>query len=226
MEGLGHFYEFVDAEIIRARILWSEQISVERDGDGEEYLSGPTDELWKLRGFPKVLYDSIFIALYTYLEIASGKLVKRFEANLGSNSRKCNWRKCRFKLPDWGWFRKRQTSKLDGLDGLRRHLKSLGVDLNGIDKMFQKMDYYRNIRNTLVHSRGHIRAERRWKNLIVEIKKEPSLHFAPQKGGGGCVSIVQSSFLKDFGVFIPEFLGQIFSKLYPEEVPVPKSPEK
>jgi len=210
LERLSHFYAFVDSEIAKTSIEWGKQITVEKDGDGEEQLVGPVDEVWKLKDYPQLLYSSIFIALYSFLEMHSIKLVKEFEINNGRKARstgfKCNLLRV---------FKKQHSSKLDGLNSLSKYLKTLGIDLKGTEIVFEKMDYYRNIRNALVHSGGYVKDEKKSRKLRVEIRKDDSLHYTIQNKAGGYITISKSKFLKDFGVFIPKFLDQIFSKLYP-----------
>ncbi len=210
MEGFIHFYQFVDAKIASERLEVESEVVAEEGINGEFMgYSGPINELEKLSFAPRILYHSIFISLYSFLELKLTTLIDEFASHHQDTK-----------------IRHSDLKGNDDIQRIQKYLeKALSLDLSDMKIIFEDMQGYRKIRNAFVHNGGCVSKNKDGNDFIQMIQKNLSLHLNLQKIDSGYLSIRNSTFILEFCRFIPLLLGQIFNKIYPENSPITKVPE-
>lgn len=201
MEDFITFYQYVDDRIKADTLTFKGELCAEFDMEGQfSGFSGPTDELYKLYNAPSILYHSVFISLYSFFELklthlindyAARKTLKIFLADLKSDNE---------------------------INKVEKYLnKVLDIDLSDMKPVFNSLHEYRKIRNAFIHYGGFINKNDIGKGLFTKIRQNPSFSFSISSGqtDSGYISIKESTFISEFANFIPKFLGEVFSKLYP-----------
>lgn len=160
---------------------WDTESGIETAYDYFEY------DFMNLSGFSTILFNSIFVSLYSELEVVVFKICTYCQShqNLQIGAKDIN-------------------GKNDIMRGKKYLEKVIGVNFDSIKDVWLNFTFYQKIRNLIVHSKGNRKIEE--KNLLLFISNTRGIDYDESQES---LKIEDKTFLLDFCLYFENLVNNI-----------------